>query len=343
MEQAILAQAVAQLQEMLAQLPSDNINVRPHLEELRRLQDADAWGSLDLSQTEQLSQQIAPLLRFLPDVNLQVMTFEARCERLAVAHLAGQGEEVTRLQEHILEDLALLSMALQAVQAQAEKLAWVQSPGFWAHLDYERIMDMEGSLAPLMRYRDRRRPEMIELNLPDEIARRRWIIYGPSGEGAFADTYREQVEAAIKNLARNHPTLQKLRLGEAIEEADVQALASALNRPDLYISEQVLQEVYQQPDADLIDFTRYVLGLSRLPSREEQIKEAFDRFIIDHPQYTATQIRFIRAIRSAVLRQTRITAADLQRVPFIRIGDAHQLFSDTELTELLDFANRMAA
>ena len=337
------AQAVAQIQGMLRELPTDNINIRPNLEALQHLQQEEAWANLDVAQMEHLSKQIAPLLRFLPDVNLQVMTFEARCERLAVARLAGQNEEVERLREQILEDLALLPMTLQAVQAQAEKLAWVKSPGFWEYLDYKRIMDMEQTLAPLMRYRDRRRPQLIELNLPDEIARRRWIIYGPSGEGAFADTYREQVEAAIKRLANEHPTLQKLRRGEFITEDDVQALADALNRPDLYVNEQVLQEVYQQPDAGLIDFTRHVLGLSRLPSREEQIKKAFDQFIADHPQYTATQIRFIRAVRSAVLRQARLAASDLRKGPFLRIGDVHQLFSDTELTELIDFANRIAA
>lgn len=337
------AGAVAQLQAMLASVPRDNVNVRTHLEELDSLQSEAAWAELDLVQAEHLSKQIAPLLRFMPDVNLQVMTFEARTEQLAIAHLAGQSEEVERLRGHILEDLGLLPLTLQAIQAEAEKLAWAQSPGFWEYLEYRRIMELQETFAPLMRYRQRRAPEMVELNLPDEIARRRWIIYGPSGEGTFANTYREQVEAAIRALANEHPTIQKLRRSEEIRESDVRALADALNRPDLYISEQVLRAVYQQPEASLLDFVRHVLGLSRLPSREEQIRAAFDRFIADHPHYNATRLRFLRALRTVMVHQTRLSESDLFRPPLNREGDPRHLFAPPELAEIFAFANSLAA
>lgn len=337
------AHAVAQLQALLADVPTDNVNVRPHLDELAQLGRAGAWKRLDISRLEHLSKQIAPLLRFLPDVNLAVMTFEARTERLAVAYLAGQAEEIARVREQVLEDLALLPMSLHEVHVQAEKLARARSAGFWDHLDYERIMDMQVTFAPLMRFRDRRRPELLTLNIPDEIARRRWIIFGPSGEGAFADTYRERVEAAIRALAREHPTLLKLQRGQAPTDDHVLALADALNRPDLYVSEAVLQTVYERPDARLIDFVCHILGLTRLPSREEQIMAAFDHFIAEHPHYTAMQIRFLRAVRSVVLRKARLTHEALQRPPLNREGDPRHFFGEEQLDEILDFANRLAA
>ena len=172
---------------------------------------------------------------------------------------------------------------------------------------------------------------------------RHWIIYGPGGEGAFANTYREQVEAAIKTLAAEHPTLHKLRRNEPLGEADVAALAATLNRPDLYISEAVLQQVYERPDAHLVDFVRHILGLARLPSREEEIAAAFDAFIAEHPHFTATQIRFLRAMRSLVIRKTQLTREDLQRPPLNRAGDPQRLFSEQELKHILAFANRLAA
>lgn len=333
----------AQLQAMLADVPEDNVNVRPHLDELAQLGQASAWEGLDGPRLEHLSKQIAPLLRFLPNVNLLVMTFEARTERLAVAHLAGQMEEIEKLREQVLEDLALLPMSLHEVQVQAEKLAWARSAGFWDHLDYERIMDLQATFAPLMRYRDRRRPELLALNIPDEIARRRWIIYGPSGEGAFADTYRERIEAAIRVLAREHPTLLKLKRGLALTDDDVQALADALNRPDLYVSESVLQAVYERPEAHLIDFVSHILDLARFPSRQEQINAAFDQFIAEHPHYTATQIRFLRAVRSVVLRKARLTPEALQQPPLNREGDPRRFFDEEQLEEILSLANRLAA
>lgn len=342
-DHANATQTVAQLQTMLRQTPLDNVNVRPYNAELQRLADSNAWRPLDAGQQAHLRQQIAPLVRFMPDVDLATMTFEARTERLALAKLLGESEEVQRLRTQLLEDLALLPTSLAAVQAQAQKLAWVRTEAFWQHLDMARIGDLQTTFAPLMRYRQRRRPEVIELNLPDEIARRHWILYGPSGEGAFADNYREQVETAIQQLAREHPTLRKLQRGEALTPADTTLLAAALNRPDLYISEKVLQQVYRLPNAHLLDFVRHILGLSRLPSREAEIEAAFENFIAEHPHFTAAQIRFLRAVRSAVLRQSKLTARDLQRPPFSHIGVVTKLFNASQVTELLEFANRLAA
>jgi type I restriction enzyme R subunit len=342
-DEAHAAQTVAQLQEMLATLPQSNVNVRPHLEALQALHQPEPWQQIDQAQAEHLSTAIAPLLRFLPDVQLEVMTFAARTERLALAHLAGDTAAVQSLRDEITEDLKLLPATLGEVQAQAEKLAWAVSAGFWEHLEYDRIMDLQATFAPLMRYRRRRRPEMLVLNLPDEIARRRWILYGPSGEGAFADTYRQQVEAAVKALARDHPTLEKLRRGLTITEDDVQALADALNRPDLFIREATLQQVYEQPAAGLVDFVRHILGLSQLKSREEAIRADFDKYLAQHPEFTSTQLQFLRAVRAAVIRRAVLTTRDLERLPFARIGDVHHLFTPPQVDEVLAIANRLAA
>lgn len=337
------AQTVAQLQQMLGSVPTGNINVRNRLEELAPLRTAAGWAKIDEAQQKHLATQIAPLLRFMPDVNLPVMTFEARTEQLALAHLAGDAAKVADLLDQVIEDAALLPMSLHAVQQQAETLAQVRTPAFWEHLDYTRIMDVQVKLAPLMRYRATRKPELLTLNLPDEIARRRWIIYGPSGEGAFADTYRAQVEEAIKALANEHPTLAKLRRGEPITPQDEEALAQAVNRPDLYISERVLRDVYDQPDAKLVDFARHILSLGSQADRQDQITRAFDQFIAEHAHFSATQLNFLRALRSVMLRQSRLSELDLQRPPLNYKGDPHRLFSEPELREIMEFANRLAA
>ena len=333
----------AELADLLAQVPADNVNARPFLDDLQRLSDQAAWTAQDNDEVEHLRNEIAPLLRFLPDVNLPVMTFDARGERLAVAWLLGQTDQIAQVQERILNDLDLLPSGLAEVQAEAQLLAWARSPGFWDHLDYARIERLRKTIAPLMRFRERRRAQVIELNLPDEIARRRWIIYGPSGEGAFADSYREQVEAQIRDLAQQHPTMQRLKRGQTLSDDDVERLADTLNRPDTYITQEVLQQVYEKPGATIVDFVRHVLGLSRLTRREDDVRAAFDDFLAAHAHFTATQIIFLRALRAAVLRQQRITAADLERPPFSRIGQLHQLFNQDEVAEILDFANRLAA
>jgi len=74
-------------------------------------------------------------------------------------------------------------------------------------------LDLQTTFAPLIRFRQGPRRDLIELNLPDQIATRRWVIYGPSGEGAFAENYREQGEPHVRTLAEEHPTIQMLMPG----------------------------------------------------------------------------------------------------------------------------------
>jgi type I restriction enzyme R subunit len=178
---------VAELQAMLQQLPSDNVNIRPYLGELAELERPSVWEHFDQQTMEQLSTKIAPLLRFLPGVNLAVMTFVVHTERLMLAHLSGQTDQLAKLREQIVTNIQQLNPRQPEVLAQKEKLTWMTSNGFWEHLAYDRIIDLQATCAPLMPYRRTQRQDIIKLTLPDEIARRRWIVYGPAGEGAFAD------------------------------------------------------------------------------------------------------------------------------------------------------------
>jgi type I restriction enzyme, R subunit len=337
------AVTVADLQAMLARLPDDNVNLRSQRAELDRLENEAAWLGLEAATFQRIHATIAPLLRFLPDINLLTMSFELRTEQLAVAHLKGDLSEVAALGERIREDLSYLPRGVEAVQAHVRTLDLALTEIFWQCLDVVRIDLLRRTFAPLMPFRSRGRREVITLHLPDTITQRRWIVYGPAGETAFADSYREQAEAQVRQLADDLPALTRLRQGQSLDERDLEALDEALNRPDLFVTDEVLRQIYNQPQANLPDFLRHILGLSRLPSREEQITAAFDAFIAMHPRFTAAQLMFLRTVRSAVLRQARLTTEDLERPPFSRVGAVRSLFSTAELDEMVTFANSLAA
>ena len=340
------AATVAQLQAMLAKLPGNNSNVQPHSDELEKLAASRTWETLDNVRLTFLSKTVAPLLRFLPDVNLYSMTFEIETEQLAIAYLKGQAEGIAKLRGHIQRSLRLLPTGLPQIQAQQQKLTFALSDGFWNYLDYERTLDLQTTFVPLMRYRQQHHKPMLTLNLPDSIIDRRWIIYGPSGEGAFVDHYRMQVETFIKELAEQSPALYKIKHGTPDETPklhELQEIADTLNRPDLFITEKVLRQVYERSDVGLLDFLRHILGRRPLLTREEQINVGFDAFIASHPYFTVTQIDFLRAMRSVILRKKHLSPPDLERPPFNRIGAAHQLFSEEEIKAIVDFANHYAA
>ena len=337
---------IRQLRDLTGTLPLENVNVAPHAEEIRRLCDSDApWTALDDARAAHLSHTIAPLLRFSSAGSYVELQFENQTEQIALAHLRADAGEVQRLRGAITESLALLPVSIPELRPHLEALAAVQSHAFWEHLTLPAIMQLQETFAPLMRFRNRRPAgTFVSLAVPDEIQRRHWIVFGPSGEGAFAENYRTRAEAIIRDLAGENPALQRLQRGEPLSDDDLASLAAVLSSPDLFITEERLREAFQQPAATLPDFLRHILTSASLPSREETISQAFDEWVRQHPHFTATQLMFIRTLRQAVMQRAEITTVEsLRQPPFTAIGDPEQLFATPELVDLLNLLHRIAA
>lgn len=337
---------IRQLRDLVGTLPLENINVAPHAEEIRLLSNADeSWRSLSDERTAHLSHAIAPLLRFSMAGSYPELQFENQTEQLALAHLKADAGEIEKLRERLTEHLALLPTNIPEVRPHLDALAAARTDAFWSNLSCPRIMQLQETFAPLMRFRNRRPPgTFVRLTLPDQIRRRHWIVYGPSGEGSFAETYRARVEALVKELAGDNTALQRLQRGEELTPEDVEALAAVLSGPDLFITEERLREAYHQPGASLADFLRHILKVARLPSREESISRAFDEWVRQHSRLTATQLMFVRTLRKAVIQKAKITSLEaLRKPPFSTIGDPEQLFKQSELSELLELITTIAA
>lgn len=331
---------IQRLQAALRKLPKDNINIRPHRNEIDKL--SKQWSDVSQAQQQHLSQNIAPLMMHDWDMPLSEMQFRTQVERYTIAWLKQDTKIMQQEQEKICNNLKKLADNIREVKAVAEQRAWMLSDGFWQHIDQERLQSLQDLFAPLMKYRQSDKSKLIELNLPDNIASRNWIIYGPTGEGAFVESYREQVEAHVRQLSSESQALMKLRRGEDLNTGDMQELSQTLNQADLFITEETLQKTYQQPSANLVDFLKHILELNKFESREEIITKAFNQFISDHAQLTASQINFLRGVRSAVIKYAVINQAQLTKPPLSRVGNVENLFTPEEIDEVIQFANQFA-
>lgn len=332
--------SIAALQAMLLALPRQNINVRPHWDELDAL--ARQWPAPDPGTLEHLSKSIAPLMRLAPLAGLDELQFRVWCERLTVAWLQGDSDEQTKVRERIQSAVASLADNIPEVQRVSEQRAWVQSAGFWQHIDMDRLGKLQAVFATLMRYRTRTTGHTVEVNLPDNITQRSWIIYGPTGEGAFAESYREQVEVMVRRLADQLPELAKLKNGEDLSNDELERISATLNQADLFVTEDTLRKAFEAPAASLADFLRQMLcdGV-HLPNREDRINGAFDAFIAAHGYLHANQLNFLRAVKAAVLRHGRITLAALNEPPLSRVGRVETLFPPQDINELIALTNQL--
>ena len=339
-QQQDVQSAIVDLRAMLQALPRGSINVRPHWDELDAL--AQQWPAPSQSAIKHLSQTIAPLMRLAPLAGLDELQFCIWCERLTVAWLKGDSAELDKVREPIQKAVVSLAENIPEVQRVAEQRAWVQSAGFWQHLDMARLATLQTVFAPLMRYRTSTPGHTVEVNLPDSITQRSWIIYGPTGEGAFAESYREQVEALVRRLADQLPELAKLKNGESLADEELERISNTLNQTDLFVTEETLRKAFEAPVASLADFLRHMLCEgAHLPNREERINAAFDAFIAVHGYLRANQLNFLRAVKAAVLRHGRITRAALSEPPLSRVGRVETLFPPQDIDELINLANQL--
>ncbi|EGR0942795.1 DEAD/DEAH box helicase [Vibrio cholerae] len=331
---------ISDLLAMVQALPRQSINIRPHWDELDALEEK--WPHPSQKAIEDLSKIIAPLMRLAPMSGLDELQFQIWNERLTIAWLKGDAAEQAKVCERIKEAIKSLAGNIPDVQQVAEQRAWALSEGFWQHLDLDRLANLQAIFAPLMRYRTCTPSRAVEINLPDSITQRSWIIYGPTGEGAFAESYREQVEAMVKRLADQLPELVKLRQGGSLNDTELEQISNILNQADLFVTEDTLRKAFEAPAASLADFLKHILCQeSHLPNREQRINEAFDEFIAAHGYLRANQLNFLRAVKAAVLRHGRITRATLSEPPLSRVGRVDTLFPPQDIDELINLTNQL--
>lgn len=329
---------IAELKAMLQLLPRQSVNVRPHWDELDVL--LKKWPVPEKIIVDHLAKTIAPLMLLAPLAGLDELQFRVWCERLSVSWLTGNAVEQSSVSERIVEAIASLADNIPDVQRTAEQRARISHTGFWQNLDLPKLSMLQTVFAPLMRYRISTSSHLIEINLPDSIAQRSWIIYGPTGEGAFAESYREQVEALVRKLADQLPELAKLRQGLSLCDEDLEHISATLNQTDLFVTENTLRKAFEVPAASLADFLRHMLCEgNELPSREHRINAAFNAFIADHSYLRANQLSFLRAVKAAVLGHGRITRKGLSEPPLSRVGRVEALFPAQDIEELISLAN----
>jgi type I restriction enzyme R subunit len=339
-QQLDCSSAIEQLRAMLSALPRESINVRPHWDEFDALMQH--WPAPSQSEQERLSKTIAPLMRLAPIAGLDELQFRIWCERFTVAWLKADASEQAKVSEHIRKAVTSLADTIPGVQRIAEQRAWVLSAGFWQHIDISRLATLQTLFAPLMLYRSSTSNQTVEINLPDSISRRSWIIYGPTGEGAFAESYREQVEALVHRMAEQLPELAKLKQGGVLNDQEIDQVSATLNQADLFVTEDTLRKSYEAPAASLADCLRHILCEDvHLPNREDRVNAAFDTFIAAHGYLRANQLNFLRAVKAAVLRHGRITRSVLSEPPLSRVGRVETLFPSQDIEELIHLANQL--
>jgi len=212
--------------------------------------------------------------------------------------------------EEALKDA--LQEILDVIEAAFDEVWWVDPSDAGLHHLVVR-------LAPLMRHQTIGLRPWMELNLKDlTMIKEKIDLGGDLGRISIAG-YRERIESFIRDLVDENPVLRKLQRGEELSRDEFHELAELLESSKLQVTEERLQQIYDNRTAHFLQLIRHVLGLEYVASWEETVSERFDAFIAAHTDLSSRQILFLRTLRTFILQRRHLEKRDLVDEPFTRL------------------------
>ncbi len=183
---------------------------------------------------------------------------------------------------------------------------------------------------------------LVELGLEDEwLHAVTYVEIGPEGERVDKRDYVTNWERTIQVAAKDDPIIQKIRNGELLSEQEEQTLSEHLNRPEMYFNEENLRRAYRRPGGNLIDFIRAALGNLKIKSREEELTENFQAWLVAK-SLTPQQAQYLSLLKNRGIARGKIEVVDLFTPPLSILNAAElgiELFGEKGLKEIIGEMN----
>lgn len=338
---------IGHLREDLKALPQNSVIVLEARAGLEGVMQEDYWRRMDGHKIDELRRIIAPVMRARSQSAFKTMRFELDVVHLATAHIRQDRDRYELERDALVEQIDSLPQSINIVRKHKEYIDRVTQPAWWHRFDYPDLEELVRRIGPLMEILGSDLPPAPEekLDLRDETVVKEFVEFGPQHERMTVQRYREQVEAAVKEMVASNFVLQKLQRGAEISEEEVAELANILERRDPWVTEDLLRRVYDNRRARFIQFIRHILGHEDLKTFTQEVTEGFDRFIREHNTMTEQQIQFMRTLRTFILRTGKVEKKDLVRDPFTRVSPDGILgvFTQKEIEEIMAFAGTLVA
>jgi len=245
--------------------------------------------------------------------------------------------QAEKIRDRIAGDITKLPTNLPKIAEKINVIESAKSPDFWIDTKTANLFEIIEDLGPLMGDKRAEEQTIIKIDVGDPIIERGPIRIGPEMKEVHVEPYQKKVERRVRELAETHPIIKKIKNNEALTEKDIQDLADALYAPELYISEENLQRIYNRPKGEVVEFIKNILGITKLKDSYELIDEAFRGFIIKHNFLSADQTDFMRTLQTFFERKQHIKKTDLYEPPFSNLGSTvpTPLFRDDEVDDMI--------
>ena len=166
--------------------------------------------------------------------------------------------------------------------------------------------------------------DLVELGLQDEwLYAVAYVEVGPDGERVDKREYLSQWEELVRQVLKDDPVIKKIRAGKHLSPEEEDALVQRLNKPDMFFNEDNLRRAYKSPGGNIIEFVRAALGMTKVKSREEEINENFQAWLVAKA-FKPEQAQYLAMLKSRGVARGKLQLEDLFVPPLEHVQAAER-------------------
>jgi type I restriction enzyme R subunit len=313
----VLKEAAALIESDVRRLPDESVRVRDKWREVRMARDSQVLAQFAPATAALLKNDIAILMQWV-DIRgeMAALEFDLLVTRLEQQRITGSSEFADG-SAVVRNSLAALPMHLNQVRDKVEIINAARKLEFWepekpSHVQLETLRN---ECRGLMRFiqgpggGQSVPPKVIDVLDSDVDLQRRKTRISEIDLAA----YKANVLRALENLFDTDPTLNKIRRGEAVTKAELDALVSLALTQNPSVDLAPLKEFYVVAEP-LEKIIRSIVGME-----PATVQEHFKDFVHANPRLTAHQLQFLQLLQNHIGRNGSIEIGRLYEEPFTRI------------------------
>lgn len=315
-EIAVFNDTIELIAQDLNSLPEQTISVKEKWKEKRSVSKPEVLNQFAPATVQMLRQEMAPLMQWvnLPG-HLDAYQFDLLLTQMQL-DLLRQSGRFADLKDECFSRVANLIMHLNPVRAKAETIKLVNSPAFWEDPTVSALENVRMDLRGIMHYRNKGTdpglpPKTVDVEDGEiEFTQRKTNL-----KQVDMIAFRRRAEETLKPLFDKNPTLIKIRNGQIVSEADLNALTSMVLTQNPGVNLELLREFYTETATPLDFMIRSIIGME-----SQVVKQRFESFIQRYyPQLSSTQMRFINMLENHISKYGSIELGRLYESPFTTV------------------------
>ena len=309
------------IHEDINKLDEDSFIVREKLSSVKELK-----GTFELDKyLKKLKEDIAPLIMTTQGPDPKVTSFVLKVEKLFRYILDDNKESIQNIRLFVEEKLknVLTRDNLEEVNSKKDNIIKTLQDKFWEDLTFEKVEFIISELAPLIKYYQKDRISLIQIDAPDEVLQVAEVKY----------QLKENLE--LKEFIENNSVLQKIKSGEAITSQELMLLERDLSNLD---SKYTIKKVQDHLNMDFLLFIHQIVGLTKEYDPKKIIEREFDKYIMQTERYNSNQIEFLLLLKKFFADKKHIELKDFAEEPLRELGPLDR-FDKQQLENIVEICN----